>query len=80
MSKKNTDQTGNDSYVDKILDTVDEYTEKTHERHESHEHKEHGNAPDEGKGDVPTEDRIVRDHATGEETVIRNDNKDWKKK
>lgn len=41
---------------------------------------EHGNAPDEGKEDVPTEDKIIRDPETGEETFIKNDNKSWKLK
>lgn len=41
---------------------------------------EHGNAPDEGREDVPTEDKIIRDPETGEETFIKNDNKSWKLK
>lgn len=36
------------------------------------------NAPDEGREDVPTEDKILRDPETGEETFIKNDNKTWK--
>lgn len=35
------------------------------------------NAPDEGAGDVPTEDKIIRDPETGEETFVKNDNKKW---
>lgn len=38
------------------------------------------NAPDEGKDDVPTEDKVIRDPKTGEETFVKNDNKKWKLK
>ena len=41
---------------------------------------EYENAPDEGKEDVPTEDKVIRDPKTGEETFIKNDNKNWKLK
>ncbi|WP_033542600.1 hypothetical protein [Planococcus sp. CAU13] len=41
---------------------------------------EHENAPDEGREDVPTQDKIIRDPETGEETFIKNDNKTWKLK
>lgn len=40
----------------------------------------HDNTPDESRGDVPTEDKIIRDPETGEETFIKNDNKSWKLK
>ena len=35
------------------------------------------NAPDESSEDVPTEDKIIRDPKTGEETFVKNDNKKW---
>ena len=35
------------------------------------------NAPDESSEDVPTEDRVIRDPKTGEETIVKNDNKKW---
>lgn len=35
------------------------------------------NTPDEDAGDVPTEDKIIRDPKTGEETFVKNDNKKW---
>ena len=35
------------------------------------------NAPDEGAEDVPTEDKVIRDPKTGEETFVKNDNKKW---
>ena len=33
------------------------------------------NTPDEGSEDVPTEDKIIEDHRTGEKTFVKNDNK-----
>ncbi|RLQ86653.1 hypothetical protein [Planomicrobium sp. Y74] len=80
---------GDKSMVDKILDSVnqkenidDEHHDPDHrERNEKHViENEHENAPDEGKEDVPTEDKIIRDPETGEETFIKNDNKNWKLK
>lgn len=86
MTRKVTGDSGNDSYIDKILDSVNEKENIDGERHR-HEHNEkhsigneHENAPDEGKEDVPTEDKIIRDPETGEETFIKNDNKNWKLK
>lgn len=51
------------------------------ERNEEHViENEFENAPDEGKDDVPTEDKVIRDPKTGEETFVKNDNKKWKLK
>lgn len=33
------------------------------------------NAPDEGSEDVPTEDKIIEDHRTGEKTFVKNETK-----
>lgn len=80
---------GDKSMVDKILDSVNQKENIDDERHDRDHHErnekhvienEHENAPDEGKEDVPTEDKIIRDPETGEETFIKNDNKNWKMK
>lgn len=84
MTRKDTE--GNDSYIDKILDSVNEKedTDRGRQHHEQKEkhviENEHENGPDEGEGDVPTEDKIIRDPETGEETFVKNDNKNWKLK
>ncbi|QHJ70627.1 hypothetical protein [Planococcus halotolerans] len=78
---------GDKSMVDKILDSVNQKENIDGERHDHRDRNEkhvieneHENAPDEGKEDVPTEDKIIRDPETGEETFIKNDNKNWKLK
>ena len=78
---------GDKSMVDKILDTVNGDDNKEGNRHKRYEQNEkhvieneHGNAPDEGKEDVPTQDKVIRNPETGEETFIKNDIKNWKLK
>ncbi len=86
---RNTDHQKDDnkSTADKILEKTsemlsggDEAWESSgkNEVDESNDTKDDfQNTPDESAGDVPTEDKVIRDSKTGEKTVIKNDNKNW---
>lgn len=84
MSEKDNEYNKDDSMVDKILKTVNADGSSEHQHDERNEEytidNKQENAPDEGREDVPTKDKIVRDPVTGEETFIKNDNKSWKLK
>lgn len=41
---------------------------------------EHDNKPDDTKGDVPTQDKVIHDAKTGKENFVKNENKNWKLK
>lgn len=81
VSSKNKD--GNESAMDKIADkTKDIFGANDEEKGGSGTENESQtvetpfqDTPDEGFGDVPTEDKIIKDPETGEETYIKNDNK-----
>lgn len=61
--------------------TMDKITEKTKEvlgiRDDDSTELDNSfqNTPDEGAGDVPQGDKIIKDHRTGEETVVKNTGK-----
>lgn len=84
MTERNNGHDENDTYIEKIMESVEDYEEAKDERHEQREKHEidngHENAPDEGSEDVPTKDKVIRDPETGEETFIKNDNKEWERK
>ncbi|ANU27593.1 hypothetical protein [Planococcus versutus] len=77
----------NKSTADKILEKTSEMLSGGDEawessgKNEAHDNTDtktdFQNTPDEGAGDVPTEDKVIRDVKTGEKTVIKNDNKNW---
>ncbi|ALS77905.1 hypothetical protein ACQKDD_08420 [Planococcus kocurii] len=73
-----------DSTFDKIVEKTSEMLSGSDEGWESDGQngsrevgEEHQPTPDESTGDVPTEDKVVRDSKTGEKTMIKNDNKKW---
>ena len=76
-SNKNKNTGDNESAIEKI-------TEKTKEAFGTGDDRENEghivdkpfqDTPDEGAEDVPTEDKVIKDHKTGEETFIKNENK-----
>lgn len=78
MTRKGNDE---ESFIDKVKDAFDGDDKKQQKSKDGHViEREFENTPDEGKEDVPTEDKLIRDPKTGEETFIKNDNKKWKMK
>ncbi|MFD1031329.1 hypothetical protein [Metaplanococcus flavidus] len=78
MTKK---ENNNESFIDKVKQTFDGNDKKEQTQNEKHViENQHENAPDEGREDVPTQDKVIRDPDTGEETFIKNDIKNWKRK
>ncbi|TWT07088.1 hypothetical protein FQV26_04555 [Planococcus sp. CPCC 101016] len=85
-SNRNHQADGEESTFDKVVKKTSEMLSGSDEgwesagKNDTREVTDTQNAPDEGAGDVPTEDKVIRDPQTGEETFVKNDNKKWSRK
>ena len=93
MTRNNADGSNGNHHPDNEESTIDKVVKKTSEmmdgsdegwessrKNDTREVNNSQNAPDEGAGDVPTEDKVIHDPETGEETFVKNDNKKWSRK